>query len=444
VRNDLSILSEGNGWYHLSGRCRNEDWIVGEILLELEYRSSFGKREYGVKDFQLSKLIRKGRTGQVYQVRKCDTNGVYAMKVYPKRGLSQGGSVDQRARLSSPFLADIRFAFQDTTNMYCLMDFQPGGELFWHLQHQRFREDEAKFYTAEIILALRELHRHGFQAVDLKPAKILLSATGHIVLVDFFLAMKDLHGLDTISNSLEPTEYSAPEALLGEKRTNVMDFWTLGVLTFEMCMGWSPFYAYDTKEMFKNIAFGKCHFPRDTPSANGRSFIKGLLNRKPGHRLGAQRDVEELMEHPFFSDIDWVALSQQRTIPPRTPRIGVSARTPRISVPSRTPRADVPTLHFNSESIAFSRPQDPSSLGSIMAGTLPSGPSMPGTFSGDTLVEHSRLEKYLLYVDEGDSNQTRSRDPSTDPKSSLDTSKMEPISVNARDSGVFEPTFKVW
>jgi serine/threonine protein kinase SCH9 len=427
LRKGSIVLSKVNGWYPLSGRCHDEDWIVGEVLLEHEYRSGLGKREYGVKDFQLSKLIGKGQTGKVYEVRKCDTNGVYAMKVYPKKGLSQGELVDQRARFGSPFLADVRFAFQDPTNMYCLTDFQPGGELFWYLQQEgRFREDEAKFYTVEIILALRELHRHGFQAVDLKPEKILLSATGHIVLVDFFLAMEDLHGLDTIRNSREPTEYSAPEALLGEKPTNVMDFWSLGVLTFEMSTGWSPFYAEDTKQMHKNIAFGKCRFARDTLSANGRNFIKGLLNRNPWHRLGARRDVEELMEHPFFSGIDWIAFSEQRTIPPLTPRIG-------------SPRS-----HFSSESNARSWLQDPSSFGSTIAGTLPGGPSMPGTFTGDTLVEHSSLEKYFPYVHEEDSHRKRPRAPSTDPTSRFDTSKREPITDVERDTGVFEHNFEVW
>lgn len=101
--------------------------------------------------------------------------------------------------------------------------------------------------------------------------------------------------------------------------TKLVDFWSLGVLVFEMCCGWSPFYAEDTQQMYKNIAFGKVRFPKDTLSAEGKSFVKGLLNRNPKHRLGAKDDARELKIHPFFDGIDWDALLRKEIPPPFKP-----------------------------------------------------------------------------------------------------------------------------
>ncbi|RJE17232.1 serine threonine-protein kinase, partial [Aspergillus sclerotialis] len=107
----------------------------------------------------------------------------------------------------------------------------------------------------------------------------------------------------------------------------MVDFWSLGVLVFEMCCGWSPFCAEDTQQMYKNIAFGKVRFPRDALSTEGRNFVKGLLNRNPKHRLGAHGDAEELMQHPFFADIDWDALGKKNLVPPFKPKLASIADT---------------------------------------------------------------------------------------------------------------------
>jgi serine/threonine protein kinase len=99
----------------------------------------------------------------------------------------------------------------------------------------------------------------------------------------------------------------------------MVDFWSLGVLLFEMCCGWSPFYAEDTQQMYKNICFGKIRFPRGVINEDGKQFVKGLLNRNPKHRLGSQRDTEELKEHSFFKPIDWKALACKQVTPPFKP-----------------------------------------------------------------------------------------------------------------------------
>ena len=101
----------------------------------------------------------------------------------------------------------------------------------------------------------------------------------------------------------------------------MVDFWSLGVLVFEMCCGWSPFYAEDNQQMYKNIAFGKVRFPKDALSTEGRNFVKGLLNRNPKHRLGAVDDARELRRHPFFADVDWDLLMIKKIPPPFKPHL---------------------------------------------------------------------------------------------------------------------------
>ncbi|KAG8898490.1 hypothetical protein FRC00_002757 [Tulasnella sp. 408] len=118
------------------------------------------------------------------------------------------------------------------------------------------------------------------------------------------------------------TEYLAPEVLLDDSGySKLVDFWSLGVLLFEMCCGWSPFYAEDTQTMYRNICFGKIRFPRGVIGEDGKQFVKGLLNRNPRHRLGAQRDAEELKEHAFFKSIDWQALALKQVTPPFKPNV---------------------------------------------------------------------------------------------------------------------------
>ncbi|BFZ53820.1 Serine/threonine-protein kinase [Savitreella phatthalungensis] len=318
-------------WYPLQGRDNDDSGsVAGEINVGTAFER-IEKRHYGPEDFEILKLIGKGTFGQVYQVVKRDTKRVYAMKVLSKKVIVQkkevAHTVGERnilvrtALTESPFIVGLKFSFQTPTDLYLVTDYMSGGELFWHLQKEgKFQERRAKFYIAELILALEHLHAHDIVYRDLKPENILLDANGHIALCDFGLSKANLSANSTTNTFCGTTEYLAPEVLLDDSGyTKLVDFWSLGVLVFEMCCGWSPFYAEDTQQMYKNIAFGKVRFPKDTLSVEGRNFVKGLLNRNPDHRLGSKRDAAELKEHPFFADIDWAALLQKKLAPPFKP-----------------------------------------------------------------------------------------------------------------------------
>ncbi|KAF2473200.1 kinase-like protein [Lindgomyces ingoldianus] len=383
-----------DGWFTLESRDGEEDYVTGEIHLRINFHK-IDKKHYGPEDFEILKLIGKGTFGQVFQVRKRDTRRIYAMKVLSKKVIVQKKEVAhtlgernilvRTAMAESPFIVGLKFSFQTPTDLYLVTDYMSGGELFWHLQREgRFHEARAKFYIAELILALQHLHEHNIVYRDLKPENILLDAKGHIALCDFGLSKANLTENATTNTFCGTTEYLAPEVLLDEHGyTKMVDFWSLGVLVFEMCCGWSPFYAEDTQQMYKNIAFGKVRFPRDALSTEGRNFVKGLLNRNPKHRLGATRDAEELKAHPFFADIDWDALTKKNVVPPFKPKLkselDVSNFDPEFT------NALNGNGSLNARAAALASGVNPAST--------PLSPTMQANFAGFTFVDESTMEQ---------------------------------------------------
>ncbi|KAI9066755.1 Pkinase-domain-containing protein [Trametes sanguinea] len=315
-------------WYKLQPFSENVT-VTGEIRVQITFEANKTRRALTPRDFEFLKLIGRGTFGRVFQVRKKDTKRIYAMKVLSKREIIEKKEVAHtigerkilQRSLECPFLVGLKFSFQTETDLYLVTDFKSGGELFWHLQKEtRFSEERARFYVAELILALEHLHKYDIVYRDLKPENILLDATGHVALCDFGLSKPDLRADELTNTFCGTTEYLAPEVLLDEHGySKLVDFWSLGVLLFEMCCGWSPFYAEDTQQMYKNICFGKIRFPKGVIGEDGKQFVKGLLNRNPKHRLGAQRDAAELKEHPFFKTIDWEALAKKQVTPPFKP-----------------------------------------------------------------------------------------------------------------------------
>ncbi|KAH8676178.1 serine/threonine-protein kinase SCH9 [Xylariales sp. PMI_506] len=430
------------GWFPLTGHADTmaENAPTGEIYVEAIFHGT-EKKHYGPDDFQILRLIGKGTFGQVYQVRKKDSGRIYAMKVLSKKVIVQkkevAHTVGERnilvrtAMAESPFIVGLKFSFQTQNDLFLVTDYMSGGELFWHLQKEgRFDEKRAKFYIAELILAIQHLHHNDIVYRDLKPENILLDANGHIALCDFGLSKANLTKNDTTNTFCGTTEYLAPEVLLDEAGyTKMVDFWSLGVLVFEMCCGWSPFYAEDTQQMYKNIAFGKVRFPRDTLSQEGRNFVKGLLNRNPKHRLGAVDDAEELKRHPFFGDIDWDALSKKLITPPFKPKLksetDVSYFDPEF------------TNALNTNGSLNERAQQ---LAAGFATSTPLSPTTQSHFQGFTFVDESSLDDHFAgRYDDEEMNDANRRDNDWDDLDDLDLhSKGNRMSGIVRTSGTDE------
>lgn len=228
-----------------------------------------------------------------------------------------------------------------------------------------------------MVLSLEHLHDNDIVYRDLKPENILLDANGHIALCDFGLSKADISTNDTTNTFCGTTEYLAPEVLLDESGyTKMVDFWSLGVLIFEMCCGWSPFYADNVQQMYKNIAFGKVRFPKEVLSSEGRAFVKGLLNRNPKHRLGSQDDARELRAHPFFHDIDWELLRQKKVPPPFKPHLASETDTSNFDPEFTDTSQSVINKQFH------------------QLASTPLSPGIQANFKGFTFVDESTMEEF--------------------------------------------------
>ncbi|KAI9257652.1 kinase-like domain-containing protein [Sporodiniella umbellata] len=300
---------------------------TGVMHIQLCYRPQQKSVPITFDAFELLRVIGRGSFGKVYVVRKKDTNRIYAMKVLRKSRIISRSEVTHTmaektvlAKIRNPFIVPLKFAFQSPDKLYLVLAFINGGELFHHLQLEgKFSEERSRFYTAELLSALECLHDFNVVYRDLKPENILIDYNGHIALCDFGLCKLNMSENERTNTFCGTPEYLAPELLLGQGYTKTVDWWTLGVLLYEMMTGLPPFYDENTNEMYRKILQDELRFPDDV-SADARSLLRGLLTRDPKDRLG-NNGSEEIKSHPFFATIDWRKLNQKKLQPPYKPSV---------------------------------------------------------------------------------------------------------------------------
>lgn len=259
------------------------------------------QRSLKVEDFELLKVVGKGSFGKVMQVMKKDTNRIYALKTLRKQHIISRSEVAHTlaersvlAQINNPFIVPLKFSFQSPDKLYLVLAFVNGGELFHHLQkEQRFDINRSRFYAAELLCALECLHGFGVIYRDLKPENILVDYVGHIALCDFGLCKLDMKDEDKTNTFCGTPEYLAPELLHGQGYTKAVDWWTLGVLLYEMLTGLPPFYDENTNEMYRKILSEPLQFPGPeiVPPA-ARDLLSKLLDRDATRRLGTNGAAE--------------------------------------------------------------------------------------------------------------------------------------------------------
>ncbi|XP_066395524.1 serine/threonine-protein kinase AtPK2/AtPK19-like [Miscanthus floridulus] len=281
----------------------------------------------GLDDFEILKLVGQGAFGKVFQVRKKNTSEIYAMKVMRKdKILEKNHSEYMKAereiltKVDHPFIVQLRYSFQTKYRLYLVLDFINGGHLFFQLYKQGlFREELARIYTAEIVSAVAHLHANGIMHRDLKPENILLDADGHAMLTDFGLAKEFCE--NTRSNSMCGTlEYMAPEIILGRGHDKAADWWSVGILLFEMLTGKPPFVGNRDKVQQKIIK-DKLKFPSFL-SSEAHSLLKGLLHKEPNRRLGSgPGGSNEIKNHKWFKPMNWRKLEARQIQPSFRPNV---------------------------------------------------------------------------------------------------------------------------
>lgn len=308
----------------------------------------------GLKHFRPVKPLGFGDTGSVHLVELRDTGELFAMKAMDKSVMLNRNKVHRAcaereilSMLDHPFLPTLYASFQTKTHICLVTDFCPGGELFLLLDRQPlkvFREETAKFYVAEVVVALEYLHCQGIVYRDLKPENVLLQKNGHIILTDFDLSFittckpqlvrparppgkrrrrKPLPPPYfvaepvTTSNSFVGTEeYIAPEVITGAGHSSAVDWWAVGILLFEMIYGRTPFRGKNRQKTFANVLHKDLTFPSSIPaSLPARQLINALLHRDPANRLGSTSGANEIKKHPFFRGINWTLIRDMSNPP---------------------------------------------------------------------------------------------------------------------------------
>lgn len=293
------------------------------------------KTDVGPNDFMLLKVVGRGSFGKVMLVnKKNDGENVYAMKILRKEAIIKRNQVehtkDERKILeliNHPFLMKLHYAFQTKTKLYLVMDYLTGGELFFHLKAEgRFTESRSKLYSAEIALGLGHLHENRIIYRDLKPENILLDEFGHIRLTDFGLSKRYTDGKQAKTFCGTP-EYLAPEVVEGEGHGKEVDWWSLGILLYEMLVGLPPFYSDNVHSMYAMICRKQLEVPGFL-SDEARILLTLLLQKDPSLRLGkGLADVEEIKQAAFFHELDWEAVFKKDYIPEFVPRVAHEADT---------------------------------------------------------------------------------------------------------------------
>eukprot|EP00591_Stephanopyxis_turris_P007157 CAMPEP_0195529954 /NCGR_PEP_ID=MMETSP0794_2-20130614/32634_1 /TAXON_ID=515487 /ORGANISM="Stephanopyxis turris, Strain CCMP 815" /LENGTH=600 /DNA_ID=CAMNT_0040661341 /DNA_START=129 /DNA_END=1931 /DNA_ORIENTATION=+ len=287
--------------------------------------------------FPLLRVLGKGSFGKVVLVRKrlgAECGGLFAMKILRKAHLVKRRQIERTkterkvlAVADHPFIMKLHFAFQTEDKLYLVLDYCPGGELFFHLsRYRRFPERVARFYSAELVLAIDHLHQKGIIYRDLKPENVLLDAEGHVKLGDFGLAKDKIrHPCRGATSMCGTPEYMAPEVLAQSGHGFCVDYWGLGMLVYEMMTGLPPWYTTDRTKLFKRLK----HAPLEVPSyfsKESKNYVGSLLNRDQTRRLG-YRGVEEVKSNFFFNGLNFDLLVKKKIDAPIRPCEGWKPNT---------------------------------------------------------------------------------------------------------------------
>uniref|UniRef100_A0A8C2D5U7 non-specific serine/threonine protein kinase n=1 Tax=Cyprinus carpio TaxID=7962 RepID=A0A8C2D5U7_CYPCA len=331
VRRWFSVYLRRKSRSKSSSLCKLEDdSILKEFDISHHVKEGFEKAD--PSQFELLKVLGQGSYGKVFLVRKIrgsDTGQLYAMKVLKKATLKVRDRVrskmerDILAEVNHPFIVKLHYAFQTEGKLYLILDFLRGGDLFTRLSKEvMFTEEDVKFYLAELALALDHLHSLGIIYRDLKPENILLDEEGHIKVTDFGLSKEAIDHDKRAYSFCGTIEYMAPEVVNRRGHTQSADWWSFGILMFEMLTGSLPFQGKDRKETMALILKAKLGMPQFL-SPEVQSLLRALFKRNPSNRLGAGPDgVEEIKRHIFFATVDWNKLYRREIKPPFKPAVG--------------------------------------------------------------------------------------------------------------------------
>ena len=282
--------------------------------------------------FEFLYVVGRGGFGKVWMVKYKKTHEKYALKEMSKVKIidrkSEKSIKNEReflSKLHHPFIVNMICSFQDYDNLYLVMDLLTGGDLRYHICHKKqFNEEQSRFFSSCILLALEYIHMNNIIHRDIKPENLVLDEKGYVRVTDFGVAKKNTK--DNSSETSGTPGYMAPEVLCGLNHTFSVDFFALGVIIFEFMNGYRPYLGRNRKEIKDAVLARQIHVNRKQLFENGWSFESGdlinkLLYRKPHKRLGCN-GIKEIKEHSWFKNINWEELLNKQMKSPFVPKDG--------------------------------------------------------------------------------------------------------------------------
>ncbi|CAO3671588.1 unnamed protein product [Rhizopus stolonifer] len=277
-----------------------------------------------IDDYELIETLGTGTFGRVYLAKENKKKKYYAIKVLKKSEIVRLKQVEHinserhvLSQINFPFIVQLYCTFQNQMNLYMVQEYVIGGELFRHLRKsRRFPTDTARFYAAGIILAIEYLHSKDIIYRDLKPENILLDHRGYIKMADFGFAKKVPDRTWTLCGT---PEYLAPEIIQSKGHSKSVDWWSLGILIFEMMAGHPPFYDDNHFGIYERILGGKVQYPGYFETT-AKDLLKKLLVIDITRRLGNLKGgADDIKKHKWFRHTDWHGLLNKTVRAPLIP-----------------------------------------------------------------------------------------------------------------------------
>jgi len=283
-------------------------------------------KQVNLADFQMTRTLGCGSFGRVKFAKYKQDGKFYAVKFMKKHEIIKLKQVDHinnekrlMAQIDYPFVVCMMGYAKDERFVYIIMECIGGGELFTHLRRARkFNDEQSKFYAAHVAGAFAHCHTKNIIHRDLKPENILMCQNGYSKLTDFGFAKIIEPGTRTYTLCGTP-EYIAPEVLLNKGHGKPVDWWTLGILIYEMIVGQPPFCDEDPMGIYQKILAGKIYFPKYFDK-NAKALVKKLLTADLSKRYGNLKDgSDDILKHKWFSSLDWAKLEKLELPAPYKP-----------------------------------------------------------------------------------------------------------------------------
>lgn len=275
-------------------------------------------------DLDIKSTLGCGAFGRVKLVLDKNSGATYALKCQIKAEIVENNLQDHvlnernvMLALDHPFILKLHNSYKDNKYIYFLLELAPGGELFTFLRKAgRFNEKASKFYASSVVTVFEQLHQKLIVYRDLKPENLILDDKGFLKVCDFGLAKVVTDRTWTLCGT---PDYLAPEIILSKGHNKAVDYWALGILIYEMCAGFVPYYSDDPMEVYQLILAGDLKFPSHFSRA-AMDLVTKLLTQNQVKRIGMMKNgIKDIFKHKWFAGYDWTALLGRTMTPPIQP-----------------------------------------------------------------------------------------------------------------------------